>query len=44
LAEWERDENGEWNIREVKSVKVDGEKIKPDTFYVLQNGEFVEEG
>jgi hypothetical protein len=43
LAEWERDENDEWDIKEVKSVQVDGKKIKPDTFYTLQNGEFVED-
>jgi hypothetical protein len=42
LAEWEQDENDEWKIREVKAVLVDGEKIKPDTFYTLQDGEFKE--
>ena len=26
----------------VKSVQIDGEKIKEDTFYQLKNGEFVE--
>ena len=26
----------------VKSAKIDGEKIKEDTFYQLKNGEFVE--
>lgn len=33
---------GEYHIIDVKSAKVDGEKIKPDTFYKLINGEFVE--
>ena len=32
----------ERHIVDVKSAKVDGEKIKPDTFYKLINGEFVE--
>lgn len=36
-----------WNgekcpIKDVKAFKVDGEKIKPDTFYQLMNGEAVE--
>jgi hypothetical protein len=44
LAEWVQDENGGWKIKEVKSVQVDGEKIKPDTFYMLKNGDFVEAG
>jgi hypothetical protein len=35
----ERDEN--WNILEVKTAKVDGKDILPDTFYALQNGKFV---
>ena len=43
LAEWGQDENGIWKIKVVKSVQVDGKKIKPDTFYRLQKGEFVEE-
>lgn len=36
----ERDKEG--NILFVKSAKVDGQKIKEDTFYTLENGEFVE--
>lgn len=43
LSEWE------WNDEEqayipicVKTEKIDGVKIKADTFYTLQNGEFVE--
>ena len=42
-------ERGDWNgeaypIKEVKAFKVDGEKIKADTFYKLVNGEAVEAG
>ena len=41
-------ERREWNgetypIKEVKAVKVDGERIKVDTFYKLIDGEFVEQ-
>ena len=42
LAEWYRDECESWHIKHVQSAKVDGEKIKADTFYALKNGEFVE--
>ncbi len=42
LAEWCRDECGNWHIKHVQSAKVDGVKIKADTFYALKNGEFVE--
>nr|DAF27519.1 MAG TPA: hypothetical protein [Caudoviricetes sp.] len=42
LAEWYRDECRSWHIKHVQSAKVDGEKIKADTFYTLKNGEFVE--
>ena len=31
-----------YNIKEWKAAVVDGEKIKPDTWYMLKNGEFVE--
>ena len=41
LAEWV-ELDGEFHIIDVKSIKVDGEKIKPDTFYTLKNGEFLE--
>ena len=41
MAEWE--ERGfEYHIKDVKSIAVDGETIKADTFYKLINGEFVE--
>ncbi len=36
-AEW--DENG---IKDVQCVRVDGGKIKPDVWYTLKNGDFVE--
>ena len=42
LAEWYRDEFTSWHIKHVQSAKVDGVKIKADTFYALKNGEFVE--
>lgn len=42
LSEWGRDQEGEWHIIDVKSTKVDGEKIKADTFYKLVDGEFAE--
>ena len=40
-------ERGEWNgetypIKEVKAVKVDGETIKPNTWYKLENGQIIE--
>ena len=41
LAEY-KELGGEYHIVDVKSAKVEGEKIKPDTFYKLINGEFVE--
>ena len=43
LSEWEYDEKKERNVPVcVKTERVDGEKIKEDTFYKLENGEFVE--
>ena len=43
LAEWKEFEDGTYHIVDVKSAKVDGVKIKPDTFYKLVNGEFIAE-
>ena len=43
LAEWKEFEDGTDHIVDVKSAKVDGTKIKPDTFYKLVNGEFIAE-
>ena len=34
--------NDSYNVKEWKAEIVDGEKIKPDTWYKLENGEFVE--
>jgi len=42
LAEWKEDGNGNWRRIDVKTVKVDGKKIKADTFYSLMNGKFTE--
>lgn len=40
-GDWDDDDNI-YPIKEVKVVKVDGEKIKPDTWYQLVGGEIVE--
>lgn len=42
LAEWELKEDGHWHIKDVRSVRVDGERIKENIFYILKDGEFVE--
>jgi len=42
LAEWEEDENYDWHIKTIKSAKIDGKKLKADTFYKLEDGKFVE--
>ena len=43
LAEWKYDKNEErWIPVCVKTERVDGERIKADTFYRLKDGEFVE--
>ena len=42
LAEWFRDGNYNWHIKNVKSAKVDGKIIKENTFYMLVNDEFAE--
>lgn len=43
LSEWKwNDEEQAYNPICVKTEKIDGIKIKADTFYKLQNGEFVE--
>ena len=41
-AEWTQDNNFDWHVKNFKTAKVDGKKIKPDTFYMLKNGKFVE--
>ena len=43
IAEWEYDEEKcEWHRINLKSARVDGKKIKADTWYKLENGKFVE--
>ena len=42
LTEWKQDKDDNWNIKYLKSAKVDGNKIKEDTFYILHNGKFIE--
>ena len=43
IAEWEySQEKGRWIPKCVKTEFVDGERIKEDTFYCLENGEFKE--
>ncbi len=42
LAEWYKDKNYDWHIKNVKSAKVDGKAIKENTFYMLKNDEFIE--
>jgi hypothetical protein len=41
LAEWERDDDHEWQVKEVKSAKIDGETLMPDTWYWLRDGKIV---
>ena len=41
LAEWVEDEDG-YKLKCAKMHKVDNKTIKPDTFYTLKDGEFVE--
>lgn len=40
LSVTEYDENN--NVVGGRYIQVDGDKIKPDTYYTLKNGEFVE--
>ena len=42
LSEWGNNDEGEYVPILVKTMQVDGETIKEDTFYRLKNGEFVE--
>ena len=43
LAEWAYSEEKERYVPAcVKAAQIDGEKLKPDTYYRLQNGEFTE--
>ena len=45
LVEWiyNDDEMGD-EVKEIKTVVVDGKKIKEDTYYALEDGKFVEKG
>ena len=42
LAEWEQNNIEGRHRKNVKAVKVDGKKIKEDTFYILKDGRFEE--
>ena len=42
LADWRKDPDGNYKLHGGKWLKVDGEKIKPNVFYTLVNGEPVE--
>ena len=42
VAEWGKGENGEYQLKDFKAHKVDGQEIKADTFYTLRDGKFVE--
>lgn len=47
LADWEGDEDkywsqDEWSLKGAKMVRVDGEIIKENTWYTLENGEVKE--
>ena len=47
LADWEGTENNYWtqelwSLKGAKMVRVDGEKIKENTWYTMKNGEIVE--
>lgn len=39
-AEWETEDSE--RIKTVRAAQIDGEKLKPDTWYMLKDGEFVE--
>ena len=47
LAEWEGNENNywaqdEWTLKGAKMERVDGERIKADTWYTMKDGKFCE--
>ena len=44
VAEWKKNEEYDWEVKEVKTAKVDGVKIKENTYYALEDGKFVEKG
>ena len=42
LAEYKWTEDDRYQIAAVRAARVDGEQIKPDTWYMLNDGEFIE--
>lgn len=45
LAEWIfNNDEMQYEVKEIKTVVVDGKKIKEDTYYALEDGKFVEKG
>ena len=40
LVEW-IEENDKWTIKDIKTAKIDGKKLKADTFYELKKGKFI---
>ena len=42
LAEWGEDDEGNRQLKTVECHKVDGKTVKPDTWYTLKNGKFME--
>ena len=41
VAEWKQKDNGEYDLINFKTHKVDGKVVKEDTYYTLKNGKFV---
>jgi hypothetical protein len=41
LTEWEQDSNDDWQVKEVKSAKIDGDILMPDTWYWLKDGKIM---
>jgi len=42
LSDWRQDEDYNWYLHSVISKKVDGKKIKADTFYTIESGKLIE--
>ena len=42
IAEYSEEPNSDYKLKTIKCTKVDGKKIKADTWYMLKNGRFVE--
>lgn len=43
LVEWKQNDDYTMSIVQVKTAKVDGKKIKADTYYRLKDGKFIED-